>query len=181
MLGPVGVMGSSLALWRANNSARGTELWAMRGVRIYRRRLPHWRLDGATYFVTWRLNRRQAPLSPEERTIVFSVLRHFEGQRFRLHALVVMDDHVHVIVTPSAGWQLGKILGSWKSYSAYRLQREAGLRGAIWQIDSYDRIVRNSDDLSAKIRYIRENPIRRWPEQANYPWLWWVGMQCDGG
>ena len=149
--------------------------------RSYRRRLPHWRREGATYFVTWRLHRSQRDLSPEERTIVLDVLRHFDGARYRLHALVVMNDHVHVVVTPLAGRELGKIFHTWKSFSAHRMQRETGRRGPLWQIDSYDRIVRCASDLVEKIRYIRNNPSRRWPGRSQYSWLWFVGMPNDDG
>ncbi|MEO8636638.1 MAG: transposase [Gemmatimonadales bacterium] len=142
-------------------------------IHIRYRRLPHWRLDGATYFVTWRLHRLQRPLTPAERTLVVSVLRHFDNTRFVLHALVVMDDHVHAIVTPLAGWALGHVLHSWKSYSANQLQRATRRRGPLWQIDSYDRIIRSSRDLAEKIAYIRRNPCHRWPGLLEYPWLWW--------
>lgn len=42
-----------------------------RGFRAARRRLPHWTLEGATYFLTWRLHPGQAPMSPGERTMVW--------------------------------------------------------------------------------------------------------------
>jgi hypothetical protein len=59
---------------------------------VYRRRLPHWRLNGATYFVTWRLQRSQHALSPAERSMVVKALRFFEKDRYDLFAYVVMDD-----------------------------------------------------------------------------------------
>ena len=34
---------------------------------LYRRKLPHWRTEGATYFVTWRLASEQSRLAPPER------------------------------------------------------------------------------------------------------------------
>jgi len=153
----------------------------MHGVRIYRRRLPHWRLDGATYFVTWRLHRGQAWLSPAERSLVLGVLQRFDGVRYRLHALVVMDDHVHVVVTPMAEWELGQILHSWKSFSANQLQRYAGRHGKVWQADSHDRIIRNAGELAQKIRYVRNNPIRRWPGTSHYPWLWIAVTRNESG
>ena len=87
-------------------------------LRIYRRDLPHLRLDGATYWVTWNLRRRQSPLRPAERAIVASTIRHFDGVQFDLHAFVVMDDHVHVVVTTTPGVALEAIVHSWKSFSA---------------------------------------------------------------
>ncbi len=54
----------------------------------YRRRLPHWRLSGSTYFVTWRLQRGQADLTPTERELVVSAIKHFEHERYELTAFV---------------------------------------------------------------------------------------------
>ncbi len=153
----------------------------MPALRFYRRRLPHWRRDGATYFVTWRLHRTQRGLSADERSVVLRMLRHFDRTRFRLHAVVVMDDHVHVVVTPWPGWELGQIVGSWKSFSANRLQRSEGRRGPVWQADSHDRIVRNRDGLTRMIHYIRNNPIRRWPGISSYPPLWIADPRNESG
>jgi putative transposase len=153
----------------------------MRGLRIYRRRLPHWRLDGATYFVTWRLHRGEAPLSPAERSLLLGVLRRFDGVRCQLHALVVMDDHVHVVVTPMAGWELGQIMHSWKSFSANRLQRTQERVGPVWQADSHDRIIRNTGELAQKIGYVRDNPMRRWPGTSHYPWVWIAPARDESG
>jgi hypothetical protein len=45
-------------------------------------------------------------------------LLYFDGIRYRLHAWVVMPNHVHALPTPGTGWELGDILHSWKSYTA---------------------------------------------------------------
>jgi putative DNA methylase len=140
---------------------------------IYWRKLPHWRRALATYFVTWRLHPNQASLAPNERDVVLETLRHHDRVRFLLVALVVMDDHVHVIVEPMGPLSLEQIIHSWKSVSAHRLQRQFGRRSAIWQREYHDRLIRRPGDLPTTIRYIRENPTRRWPELPEYPWLWW--------
>ncbi len=67
--------------------------------RYYRRRLPRWRTDQATYFVTWRLTKSQPDLNPSERDLVTSSLRNFEGKRYLLTALVVTNDHIHVLLS----------------------------------------------------------------------------------
>jgi hypothetical protein len=36
---------------------------------MYRGKLPHWRMDGSTYFVTWRLAVSQCLLESKERTL----------------------------------------------------------------------------------------------------------------
>src|SRR5262245_61933794 len=88
---------------------------------IYRRRLPHWRLPGSVYFITWRIQPGQALLNAAERSMVTSAIRHFDGVRYALHAFAVMDDHVHVIVQPLEGHRLESLVHSWKSFTANRM------------------------------------------------------------
>ena len=65
-----------------------------------RRKLPHWTFDESTYFITWRLHKNQSQLEPSERTVIASILRYFDGQRYELFCYVVMNDHVHVLTRP---------------------------------------------------------------------------------
>ena len=78
----------------------------------YERNLPHWRLTGATYFVTWRLHSTQADLTPTERDLVAEAIRHFEGVRHTNFAWVVMNDHAHVLLMPAKDVVLEAILHS---------------------------------------------------------------------
>src|SRR5215470_1312434 len=118
---------------------------------IYRRHLPHWRLSLATYFVTWRLHRSQPDLPPEERDSIVDAIRRFDQQRYRLFAYVVMNDHVHVLVTPSETVRLENLVQAWKSSTAHLLKKR-GRRGCIWQAEYFDRIVRSGSDLAEKSR-----------------------------
>jgi REP element-mobilizing transposase RayT len=139
--------------------------------RVYGRFLPHWRAEDVVYFVTWRLQHDQEPLTPTERDGIISVLRHFDAQRYELYAYVIMDDHAHVLAEPLPAYSLEQVVHSWKSYSAHVLRR--GSRGGrIWQREYYDRIVRNEADLIEKMNYILGNPARRWPGIDHYAWAW---------
>ena len=149
----------------------------------YRRKLPHWRLEGGVYFLTWRLREQQAELNPSERELIVSILLHFHGTRYRLHGYVVMNDHVHVIVEPIAGFELKTITHSWKSFTANQLQRRFARKGSIWQEECFDRIVRDEVEYLEKAQYIHDNPFNRWPEIADYPWLgfpqWQAGAEAN--
>jgi putative transposase len=140
---------------------------------IRRRVLPHWRLTGSAYFVTWRLRKDQASLSDQERGIVSETIRYGNSTRYELYAFVVMDDHVHVAFRPLAGHETDKIIHTWKSYSAHRLQRERGRLGGIWVTESWDRIMRDEDELIEKCTYILNNPQKRWPDIQDYLWVGW--------
>ncbi len=133
-------------------------------------------MDQAVYFVTWRVHPKQPELSPAERDLLVSVLSFFDGSRYNLLAYVVMDDHVHVLVEPFTGEHLQQIIQSWKSFTANKMQREDGRRGAVWQDEYFDRIMRDEAEFLEKAEYIFNNPIKKWPELLNYRWLGWKMM-----
>jgi putative transposase len=139
---------------------------------IYKRQLPHWRMSGSVYFVTWRLYRDQPELNPHERDIIASSLKYFDKQRYDLFAFVVMLDHVHVLVKLRNGFLLNQIVHTWKSYSAYKLQRDFSRSNRIWQDEYFDRIVRDQDELYEKAQYILNNPLKIMPEIHDYRWVW---------
>jgi REP element-mobilizing transposase RayT len=139
---------------------------------MYRRKLPHWRQDHATYCVTWRLAREQPELDSSERELVAAALRKFDGQRYDLAAYVVMDDHAHALVTPRANHELTSILHSWKSFTAREIQRRHGRSGRVWQDEYFDRIVRDDREFVQKREYIIANPWKRWPDIDFYRWVW---------
>lgn len=144
---------------------------------IYRRHLPHWRAKGHLYFITWRIHRAQVDLGPEEKDRIVSALKHFDGTRYELVGYVVMNDHVHVLVWPGDEYPLQDIVHSWKSYTAHELQRECGRKGKLWQDESFDRIVRNEQELYEKMQYVLNNPRKRWPDASEYRWAWCKGME----
>jgi REP element-mobilizing transposase RayT len=144
---------------------------------VYRRHLPHWRLDGSVYFVTWSLNKGQSDLLPAERDLIQRVLLHFNVARYIIIAYVVMNDHVHVLVLLSEGWQLEKIIQSWKRHSSAEMLRQFGRTAPVWKREYMDRIVRDEKEFLEKANYILTNPVRRWTEAVEYRW---VGFEQEG-
>ena len=140
------------------------------GFRIYRGKLPHWRMQGATYFVTWRIKPGIPDLDPRERQVVSTALAKFHGTKYRLHAYVVMNDHVHILLTPSLDLTLERIVRAWKSYTSRVLKESRGSDG-LWQREYFDRIIRNHGEFMEKGEYILHNPWKRWPELKEYPWM----------
>ncbi|WP_295432840.1 DNA methyltransferase, partial [uncultured Thiodictyon sp.] len=102
--------------------------------------------------------------------IVANALKHFDGDRYRLHAWCVMPNHVHVIVEPLGDNPLSKIIHSWKSFTANAINRRLGLSGALWQVDAYNHIIRTQKEYEYQVRYVWHNP-----DKANipdWPWRW---------
>ena len=143
----------------------------MSHVAFYRRNLPHWRVQGSCYFVTFRLHRLQPELRFEERTLVEKILLNGEDRDYRLDAYVVMNDHVHVILRPPPTRRLEDLVQQWKSISAHLIKRSSDRRGAIWQREYFDRVVRDEREWFEKMTYIIGNPIKRWPEIVGYRWV----------
>jgi len=93
----------------------------------------------------------------ENAKIVEQAFQHFAGDRYRLGSYVIMANHVHVLITPIEGSELGGILHSWKSFTANELNKTTGGEGAVWQDESYDHIVRSPEQLTFYEDYIRKN------------------------
>jgi len=138
----------------------------------YRRKLPHWRVDDVTYFVTWRLASGQHELDSGERDLVVNAMKRFDGERYQLVAYVVMDDHAHALITPLTTYRLQDILHSWKSFTAHQMQRGHKRFGLVWQHEYFDRIVRDEKELLQKLDYLLRNPWKRWPSLEGYTWVW---------
>jgi len=135
-------------------------------VRMYRRRMPHWELPGSTYFVTFRVapvlgQPLWNPTSPNDSlgSIVEQTLWFSHGERYGMDAYVVMPDHVHVLLKPLDGASLAKVMQGIKGFSARALHALLGRRGAFWQAESFDHVIRNEADWLDKVSYIHDNPV----------------------
>lgn len=90
---------------------------------------------------------------------VENALLYFDGERYRLHAWVLMPNHVHTLLTPVGGQTLSGIVHSWKSFTAKIANRILGERGKFWQEEYFDRYIRNARHYSKAIDYIELNPV----------------------
>jgi REP element-mobilizing transposase RayT len=95
---------------------------------------------------------------PEVGKLIAQSLDHFHGIRVLTGDFVVMPNHVHVLMTPIHGFELEDVLQSIKSYSAKQINRVLIRTGTLWQRESYDHIVRDTDQLQAYQDYIAFNP-----------------------
>ena len=93
-------------------------------------------------------------------SLVQESLQHFHGDRYELGASVIMPNHVHCIVRPlhPSDSDLEDLTGSWKSFTARKINALLQQTGALWQDESYDRIIRDEEHLWKSIQYIGRNP-----------------------
>ncbi|MBI4625006.1 MAG: transposase [Verrucomicrobia bacterium] len=140
---------------------------------------------------------------PTNAQIVLDTWRHFDGVEYQLHAWVVMPNHVHVLVEPDARYAIGDIIGAWKSVSARRIlsggatapgripvgatdateggraPNRSSKKRHLWQIDYYDRFIRNERHYRAAVDYIHQNPVNAglvvraddWPWSSAANWV----------
>ena len=73
--------------------------------------------------------------------LVQSALLHFDGERYRLSAWVVMPNHVHVLAAPCFGYTLSNIMHSLKSYTAQQANKILNRTGNFWFEDYFDRYI----------------------------------------
>lgn len=140
--------------------------------RITHRRLPHWRLEGATYFITFRLARGE--LSTEEIALIHDHVRAGNGRFYELLAVMVMPDHVHLLLRPMDGMDLSRITKGIKGVSARLVNERRGHKGQLWQDESWDRIVRDHDEYVRELDYMHQNPVRRGLTEDPATWPgWW--------
>ncbi len=93
--------------------------------------------------------------------LVADALCHFDGKRYKLHAWVVMPNHVHVVLSPKGSHTLSSILHSWKSFTARKANSMLGREGqSFWQRESYDHLVRDEDDFIRVCSYTVNNPVK---------------------
>jgi len=133
--------------------------------------LPHWRYEGSTYFVTFRIT--EGELTPDERQFVLDACIHMHTERHAtLHIATVMPDHVHLLLRPHEGQELSKLLHGIKSFTAHKINTKRGQSGKLWQRESFDRIMRSPEEISEKYEYIELNPVRKElvDQPGQYPW-----------
>jgi len=83
----------------------------------------------------------------------------FDGSRYRLHAWVIMPNHVHVVMTPNADVSVSRIVSSWKSFTASRANKVLQRTGTFWQADYFDRFIRDETHFMAALNYVERNPV----------------------
>lgn len=128
--------------------------------------------------------------------VVADALHYRNGKVYRLDAYCIMSNHVHTVFAPflsaeelreillpeglrfkSKNPPLDRIMKSLKGYSAWEANGVIGRRGAFWQRESYDHVVRNDAEYDRIVKYVLNNPVKaglvkKWQE---WKWNYWRG------
>ena len=124
------------------------------------RNLPHLSMEGATYFVTFRLLEGLS-LTDEERSTVLEAILHWHLKRCVIYGAVVLDNHAHMIVRPLPQHTLSGLMHSIKGFTAREINRARGRTGPLWQDENFDHIIRNFAWLTRFVYYMCDNPVKR--------------------
>jgi len=150
----------------------------------YRRKLPHLQRPRYPLFLGFTAAGR-SELSPALRDIVYEVLLFQHMKMYRMHAFVVMPEHVHTLMTPLREddgrlWSIAEIAQNLKSVSAHRINKEVGRSGPVWQRECFDRIVRSRGEMARRLEYIQHNPLVAGLAEysGDYRWLWFDLEPC---
>ncbi len=116
-------------------------------------------LDGATFGPTWLKNAEIAE-------IVADSIFFFDQSEYDLYAFTIMSNNVHMVFKllqsygDSKKYPVTSIIGRLKSYTANECNKKLNRSGSFWQDESWDRVIRNNDELERIIRYVLYNPVK---------------------
>ena len=110
-------------------------------------------LDGTSTGPHWLKDEQNA-------NIWIDSLFHFDGERYHVICSTVMSNHVHFIIY-KLNRSLARIMKTMKGFSAREINKVIGRTGnSFWHIESFDRMIRDSDELANQINYILNNPVK---------------------
>lgn len=126
--------------------------------------------NAQTYTVTSSTWERRALFQAEPwAKLLIDTFYHYRPSAYLLHEFVIMPDHFHALISPQAS--LEKAVQFIKGGFSYRAKKELGSSMEVWQKGFQDHRIRDASDYAQHIRYIHENPVRRYLCERNveYP------------
>ena len=97
---------------------------------------------------------------PRVARMVQNSFLHFDGEKYRLFAWVVMPNHVHLLASALPEHSLSEIMHSFKSYTAHEANKMLRRTGQFWIEDYFDRYIRDEKHFVSTVRYIENNPVK---------------------
>ena len=153
--------------------------------------LPHWEVDDACYFITYRLadslprfviQKLRAEYAAAKRMLLAGRRKMSFAERSRVSEWFHrrLDEHLdegrgacHLRVPAIKGEDLASVLHSWKSYTANEANAISETHGKFWWREYYDHCIRDEEELARSIRYVIENPVKA--GLGEWPYIWCAG------
>jgi putative transposase len=105
-------------------------------------------------------------------------------RKFKLHDFVIMPDHVHLLLTVEDGMTIEKAMQLVKGRFSYRLTKEFGHLGEVWQRGFSEVQVLDREGFMQHRAYIAANPVKAglvdFPEQYPYCFQFLANKKATG-
>jgi putative transposase len=111
-----------------------------------------------TYFITSATaNRRRLFQVEQNALLLIEILQEQRKKnRLKLHAFVIMPDHIHLLLTPAPEISLEKAMQQIKGTFSFRLKSKLD----VWERSFINHRVTDANDYTTHLTYIHQNPIR---------------------
>jgi putative transposase len=117
--------------------------------------------QAGVYFVTTDTWERR-PIFAKSKTahiVIEQLLDCRERGFYKLHAFVIMPDHIHILITPGDSIAVEKAVQMIKGGSSHRIGLDDPHRFPIWHTGFHDRWIRDVEEYRNTKLYIEQNPI----------------------
>ena len=93
---------------------------------------------------------------------------HYRDNKFYdLYAYCIMSNHVHIVfkhltnnTAIKSKHPVSDIIGNLKKFTSRNCNKYLNRTGAFWQTESFDRLIRNNNELTNVISYTIHNPVK---------------------
>jgi len=125
--------------------------------------------DGYSYYLTIVTHRRNPILIDNISLLRQSFAQSKKRFNYRIDAIVILPEHIHMVITPKRATDYPKIIGAIKAYfSRYyndaneeqSNSRHKKRYKAIWQKKYYEHTIRNEKDWHETMAYMQHNPVK---------------------
>jgi putative transposase len=114
------------------------------------------------FFVTTKTSMARRLLQSERNAmLLIDVLRlNVAAGKFQLHDFVIMPDHLHLLMTLPGNMTIEKAMQLIKGGFSYRLKREFGYQGEVWQRGFSEVRINDGQSFLQHREYIVQNPVK---------------------
>ncbi len=114
------------------------------------------------FFVSTKTSMARHLLQSERNAgLLIDVLRsNVAAGKFQLHDFVIMPDHLHLLMTLPGDITIEKAMQLIKGGFSYRLKREFGYQGEVWQRGFSEVRINDGQSFLQHRAYIAQNPVK---------------------
>jgi len=136
-------------------------------------KVPHWVEPGALFHIRIRLereNEQKALTDPPLAQAILDSAKFYQARmRWHITVFLLMPDHLHAVLSFARDKSMSELIRGWKRFNT-RANR------VMWQEGYFDHRLRADErgtQLSAKLNYIRQNPVAAGlcARAEDWPWI----------